>query len=80
MQRPRCWAENREEARFCRECGATFSALCPNCGAKGGGRKCAGSVLAGEVTDDATQKQPGNRSAQAGLEATATPFTVLIVL
>src|SRR5256712_13974225 len=31
---PRCQAENREGARFCRECGATFSAVCWSCGAK----------------------------------------------
>src|SRR5215472_12456514 len=30
----RCRAENREEARFCRECGGTFSAVCPSCGGK----------------------------------------------
>jgi class 3 adenylate cyclase/tetratricopeptide (TPR) repeat protein len=42
MQCPRCRSENREEARFCRECGATFSALCPNCGVKfeAGSRFC----------------------------------------
>ena len=34
MQCPRCRAENRDEARFCRECGGTFSAVCPSCGAK----------------------------------------------
>src|SRR3989454_7646552 len=34
MRCPRCQAENREGARFCRECGATFSAVCWSCGAK----------------------------------------------
>jgi len=34
MQCPRCQAENREGARFCRECGATFGAVCSSCGAK----------------------------------------------
>src|SRR5213076_2198002 len=34
MKCPRCQAENREGARFCRECGATFSAVCWSCGAK----------------------------------------------
>src|SRR5262245_20160724 len=34
MKCPRCQADNRDEARFCRECGATFSAACPSCGAK----------------------------------------------
>src|SRR6059036_1067734 len=34
MKCPRCQAENRERARFCRECGATFGAVCSSCGAK----------------------------------------------
>src|SRR6059036_4368891 len=34
MKCPRCQAENREGARFCRECGATLSAVCWSCGAK----------------------------------------------
>src|SRR6266849_10530002 len=35
MKCPRCEAENREGARFCRECGALFAAVCSSCGAKG---------------------------------------------
>jgi len=44
VQCPRCRAENRDEARFCRECGATFSSACPSCGAKvePGSRFCDG--------------------------------------
>ena len=44
MQCPRCRAENRHEARFCRECGVTFSSACPSCGAKveAGSRFCDG--------------------------------------
>src|SRR5262245_15292590 len=34
MKCPRCQAENREGARFCRECGAGFGAVCSSCGAK----------------------------------------------
>ncbi|HSB72512.1 MAG TPA: adenylate/guanylate cyclase domain-containing protein [Candidatus Methylomirabilis sp.] len=34
MQCPRCRAENREGARFCRECEARFDGVCPKCGAK----------------------------------------------
>ena len=33
MTCPRCQAENRDGARFCRECGATFAVVCPGCGA-----------------------------------------------
>src|SRR5262252_7988256 len=44
VQCPRCRAENRDEARFCRECGVTFSCACPSCGAKvePGSRFCDG--------------------------------------
>jgi hypothetical protein len=34
MTCPRCRAENRDGARFCRECGATFAAVCAACGAR----------------------------------------------
>src|SRR5215470_12846785 len=34
MTCPRCQAENRDGARFCRECGATFAVICAGCGAK----------------------------------------------
>lgn len=34
MTCPRCKAENREGARFCRECGAMFASVCPSCGTK----------------------------------------------
>src|SRR5437773_590171 len=33
MKCRRCQAENREAARFCRECGATFAHVCSSCGA-----------------------------------------------
>ena len=33
MTCPRCHAENREGARFCRECGRTFETVCAGCGA-----------------------------------------------
>src|SRR5215471_19042211 len=32
MTCPRCQANNRDGARFCRECGTTFAAVCPSCG------------------------------------------------
>src|SRR5215510_1588772 len=42
MECPRCQAENREGARFCRECGAPFGDVCSSCGAKvqGGSKFC----------------------------------------
>jgi class 3 adenylate cyclase len=30
---PRCQTANREEARFCRECGVLFAGVCSSCGA-----------------------------------------------
>ena len=36
MKCPRCEVENREGARFCRECGALFAAVCSSCGVKVG--------------------------------------------
>lgn len=34
MECPRCQIENREGARFCRECGALLGVVCSSCGAK----------------------------------------------
>ncbi len=34
MECPRCQAENREGARFCRECGALLGVVCASCGAE----------------------------------------------
>jgi class 3 adenylate cyclase/tetratricopeptide (TPR) repeat protein len=44
MKCSRCQAENREGARFCRECAAAFGAVCSNCGTKleGGSKFCDG--------------------------------------
>ncbi|MGQ0723139.1 MAG: ATP-binding protein, partial [Candidatus Eiseniibacteriota bacterium] len=51
MKCPRCHADNRERARFCRECGATFGTLCSSCGVEveGGSKFCdaCGAPLAG---------------------------------
>ncbi len=51
IQCPRCQAENRDDARFCRECGNRFGATCPACGARAesGSRFCdaCGTALAG---------------------------------
>jgi uncharacterized membrane protein YvbJ len=34
MKCPKCQFENREEVRFCEQCGAKMELECPNCGAK----------------------------------------------
>jgi class 3 adenylate cyclase len=34
MKCPRCQTENRERARFCRECGVLFGVVCSSCGAQ----------------------------------------------
>src|SRR3989475_9123003 len=59
MQCPRCHAENREGARFCRECGATFGAVCSSCGAKveAGSKFCDGC---GASVDPPTAPGPGS--------------------
>jgi hypothetical protein len=32
MKCPKCQFENREGAKFCKECGANFELACPECG------------------------------------------------
>src|SRR5262245_50133117 len=58
MKCARCQADNREGARFCRECGATFGTVCPSCGVKveAGSKYCdsCGAVLAAAPTPPAT--------------------------
>ena len=57
MKCPRCQADNRDGARFCRECGATFAALCASCGARveAGSKFCdsCGAALAAAPTSPA---------------------------
>jgi len=55
---PRCQAENRDSAHFCRECGATFAVACAVCGAslEAGSKFCdsCGAPLVPTPTDDAS--------------------------
>src|SRR5262245_26647620 len=57
MKCPRCQADNRDGARFCRECGATFATVCPSCGVKveAGSKFCdsCGAALAAAPTPTA---------------------------
>ncbi|MFC1877881.1 zinc ribbon domain-containing protein, partial [Thermodesulfobacteriota bacterium] len=34
MKCPKCQFDNREGAKFCKECGAKFELACPECGAR----------------------------------------------
>jgi len=34
MKCPKCQADNKKEARFCRKCGARLSLICPQCGSE----------------------------------------------
>jgi class 3 adenylate cyclase/tetratricopeptide (TPR) repeat protein len=34
MKCPKCQADNKKEARFCRKCGAKLSLICPQCGSE----------------------------------------------
>jgi len=34
MQCPKCNHNNREEAKFCEECGANLQSICPMCGSE----------------------------------------------
>ena len=71
MTCPRCQAANREGARFCRECGATFPAVCSACGAtvEAGSKFCdrCGAPLA------ATPPQPAAAAPRFGPPDSYTP-------
>ena len=64
MTCPRCQAQNRDGARFCRECGATFGAVCAACGAKmeAGSKFCdsCGAPLAAAPAPPAAPAQPAS--------------------
>src|SRR5207245_634634 len=78
MKCPRCQAENREGARFCRECGVTFAAVCSHCGTKveAGSKFCdsCGAPLA------ATAAQPAPPSRFASPESYTTNHLVEKIL
>ena len=65
MQCPRCQAQNREGARFCRECGSPFAVMCPSCGAQlePGSRFCDG--CGAKLAPNSTPAAPVGGSAVA---------------
>src|ERR1700675_1923276 len=90
MTCPRCQAENREGARFCRECGATFGAVCSSCGAKveAGSKFCDGCGTPLAATpgpsrfaspESYTPKPPADRilTSKTALEGERKQVTVL---
>ncbi len=67
MQCPRCQVENRDGARFCRECGATFGAVCSSCGARVEARSkfcdsCGAPLAAGSAQPTALPRFAGPES------------------
>jgi class 3 adenylate cyclase/tetratricopeptide (TPR) repeat protein len=86
MTCPRCQAANRDGARFCRECGATFPAVCTACGAKveAGSKFCdsCGASLAAtppQPPETYTPKHLAERilTSKAALEGERKQVTVL---
>lgn len=77
MNCPRCQAANREEARFCRECGVRFAPVCSSCGAtvESGSKFCdnCGKPLA------ATSTATPERSPLVGAEDTTAKDVTDIV-
>ncbi len=57
MQCPQCQAENREERRFCAECGASLASACSSCGFSNepGEKFCGGCGQPLTQTDGAAQ-------------------------
>jgi class 3 adenylate cyclase/predicted ATPase len=82
MNCPRCHAENREGARFCRECGALFAPACASCGAtlEAGSKFCdrCGAPLASTPTDVAEVVRDSKSSAQAERRQLTVMFCDLV--
>ncbi|MDF1597575.1 MAG: adenylate/guanylate cyclase domain-containing protein [Acidimicrobiia bacterium] len=69
MNCPVCAADNREDRRFCRECGSALAPACPNCGTENdpGDKFCGGcGRLLGEA-------RSGETSSSSPAEPEATP-------
>src|SRR5262245_37415004 len=67
MKCSRCQADNRESARFCRECGAVFGVICSSCGAsvEAGSKFCdsCGTSLTAAPRAEPERPRPGGPQA-----------------
>ena len=67
MRCPSCQADNREGARFCRECGALFGVICSSCGAsvQAGSKFCdtCGTPLTAAPRPEPERPRPGGPQA-----------------
>src|SRR5215510_12660230 len=82
MNCPRCHAENREGARFCRECGALFAPVCASCGAtlEAGSKFCdrCGAPLASTPADVAEVVRDSKSPAEAERRQLTVMFCDLV--
>jgi class 3 adenylate cyclase/predicted ATPase len=66
-----CGTDNREDRRFCRECGTALSAACPMCGAPNdpGDRFCGscGGALQGDAAADPPPRREGSERRMASI-------------
>jgi hypothetical protein len=61
MECPRCAAQNREERRFCAECGAPLAVPCPSCGfSNEPGEKFCGACTAQPTAAGRPVEAPGH--------------------
>lgn len=79
MQCPNCGADNREDRRFCAECGGVFSLACPVCGFRNepGEKFCGGCGTAlvppsAQATKPALQPQTQSEAAPGAVFLSCT--------
>ena len=84
MRCPHCGAENREERRFCAECGGFFSSACPACGFRNepGEKFCGGCGAAllppsAQARKPALQPQARSEAAPEAPDAERRQLTVM---
>ncbi len=84
MQCPNCGAENREDRRFCAECGGSLSLACPACGFgnEPGEKFCGGCGMtlvppSAQATKPARQPQAQGEAAPEAPDAERRQLTVM---